>query len=85
MKTNRKPIFVISLPNYLEEVAIKDISSALKGNEELKQDYHILILIDNVDLVDFKLFSVENAPQAEYEKLEKLIKDCEQKFIKNGK
>ncbi len=79
---DRKPILVITVPSYTPQVDLNTLQVGMMSESslKLKEDYHVLLIIGDVDKMKCELFSTKNIQQVELEKLTEII---EQSLKKN--
>lgn len=69
-----KPILIVKFPNRYPNEFSEKIGIELNKNVELVNDYHLIVIPNNNDEFDFKVFNGERT-EDEYQKLEELINE----------
>jgi len=67
----RKPIFVTYIPNTVSCERFSEIQKTLK--EELKEEYHLLVVSKDVKEFEFQMFSDKDIAPIELDKLKELL------------
>jgi len=68
-----KPIIAITIPHYMAQEGVDKISKSVK--ETVKEEYHVFIITNNSDEINFQVFYEKDFNEVKYKELKTIIKE----------